>query len=105
MTAKQSATDRRAQILAAAVTLASKQGYHNITREQIAGIAGISPGLVSKYAGTMTNLRRDVMRAAIRERNLSIIAQGIALHDRTAMRAPDDVKKAALASLNSKGGK
>lgn len=99
MTAKKSATDRRAQILAAAVTLAAKRGYQNVTRDEIAQAAGISAGLVNKYFETMIRLRRDVMRAAVRERNLAIIAQGVAMRDRQAMKAPDELKQAALATL------
>lgn len=110
MTAKQSATDRRAQILGAAVNLAAKRGYQNITRDEIAAAAGVSAGLVSKYFSTMPQLKRDVIRFAVRAATkgepgvpdmLAIVAQGIALNDRQALKAPDDVRKAALAALNA----
>jgi AcrR family transcriptional regulator len=92
-------TDRKAQILEAAVQLSAAQGYSHVTREGIATAAECAPGLVSNYFGTMTNLRRDIMRAAIRQRNLTIIAQGLAAKDAHACKAPDELKKAALETL------
>ncbi|HWI02368.1 MAG TPA: TetR family transcriptional regulator [Acidimicrobiales bacterium] len=90
---------RKEQILAAALRRAKVQGYNRVTREQIAADAGCAPGLVSNYFGTMVSLRRDIMRAAIRERVLPVIAQGLAAHDPHARKAPDELKQAALATL------
>lgn len=113
MTAKQTATDRRAQILSAAMKLAVKRGYQNVTRDEIAAAAGVSAGLVNKYFSTMPQLRRDVMRAAVRAAStgqpgtavipemLTIVAQGIVARDRHALKAPDIVKNAALASYSN----
>lgn len=91
--------DRKKQILDAALDLAEKQGYAHVTREAIAAAADCAPALVSNYYGTMVSFRRDIMRAAIRERRLPIVAQGLAANDPHAKKAPDDVKQAALESL------
>lgn len=99
MTTRLKPTDRKTQILDAALAVAKKQGYAHVTRDAIAAEAGCAPGLVSHYLGTMVDTRRDIMRAAIRQRVLPIIAQGLAANDRHARKAPDDVKQAALASI------
>lgn len=92
-------TDRKEQILAAALTLAETQGYSHVTRDGIAAEAQCAPGLVNAYFGTMINLRRDIMRAAVRERRLVVVAQGLAARDPHARKAPDDLKQAALDSI------
>lgn len=99
MTTKLEPKDREAQILAAAVAQAIQHGYQNIERQKIADAAGVSPALVSKYLGTMTNVKRDVLRYAVRNRILPIIAQGLAMKDKQAMKAPEQVRKDALATL------
>lgn len=91
--------DRRSQILVAAIERARVAGYQNVTREMIAADAQCSTGLVSKYLGTMIDLRRSVMRAAIKDGVLEIVAQGLVAKDRHALKAPDTLKQAALASL------
>lgn len=97
--AKLEARERTAQILAAALKLAAKDGYGRITREAIAAAAGVSPGLVTHHMGTMEQLRRDVMREAVRAECLPVIAQGLVARDRHALKAPDPLQKKALASF------
>lgn len=92
-------TDRKTQILDAALAVAEKRGYAHVTRDEIAVEAGCAPALVSHYLGTMQNTRRDIMRAAIRNRVLPVIAQGLAAQDPHAKKAPDELKQAALDSL------
>jgi len=91
--------DRRDQILAAALQVAEKTGYNSVTRDAIANAAQCAPGLVSNYFGTMIDLRRHIMRAAIRQQNLVIIAQGLAAKDPHARKASETLKKSALATL------
>lgn len=99
MTTKLAPKDRKAQILGVAVKQAETDGYQNIERAKIAAAADISPGLVSKYFGTMSDLKRSVMRAAVRNGCLPVIAQGLALKDKQACKAPEELQRAALASL------
>lgn len=91
--------DRRDQILTAAVKLAEEHGYSKITRDQIAAAAGCAPGLVSHYFATMPQLRRAIMRAAVKAVNLAVIAQGLGVGDPHAKKAPTDVKTKALKLL------
>jgi hypothetical protein len=93
------AKDRKKQILTAAVDLAQAEGFHHITREGVAAAAGVSEGLVSKHFGTMAALRRAVMRAAINQEILEIVAQGLSIGDPCAIKAPDALKADAARSL------
>jgi AcrR family transcriptional regulator len=91
--------DRKKQILEVAVTLSKKQGYQHVTREDIARGAECATGLINRYFGTMPQLRRAVMRWAVKHGELAIVAQGIVAKDPQALKAPDDLKQRALASL------
>lgn len=88
--------DRKAQILDAAIAVAVRDSFANMERKAIAREANVTEGLVSYHFGTMKNLRRTVMRHAIKERNLYIIAEGIICRNPYALKVPDDVKKEAL---------
>lgn len=96
---KLEARERLAQILAAALKMATRDGYQRITRDTIARAAGVSEALVTHYLGTMPELRRAVMREAIRAGCLPVIAQGLAARDRHALKAPAAIRTEALKSL------
>ena len=93
----------RSTILAACIILAERFGYRNITRDAIATAAGVTPSVVTYHLGTMVELRRHVMREAIRVRCLKIIAQGIAGGDKHARKASPELQRAAFDSLMIKG--
>ena len=92
--------DRIAQILDAALVVASKVGYARITREDIAKRADVPASLISYHLGTMPALRRKIMREAIRTECLPVVAQGLAIRDRFALKAPADLRARAVASLS-----
>lgn len=96
MTKRQLPKDRKASVLNAAIEHAKEIGYLQITREGVAQRAGCSSALVSNYWGTMPQLRRAVMRAAITKREFKIILQGLAVDDPQALKAPIELQKAAL---------
>lgn len=70
-----------------------------MTRDLIAAQANVSPGLVSLYLGTMTKLRRTVMREAVKRGMASIVAEGLAERDPQALKAPAELKSAAAEHL------
>ena len=96
---KLEARARAAQILAAAVQLAAQHGYTRLTREQVAARIGVAPSLVPHYMGTMAQLRRRIMREAVRVECLPVIAQGLAARDPHAMAAPADLRQRAARHL------
>ncbi len=92
--------DRKRQILSAAIKVAGRPGgWAKLTRDAVAKEAACAEGLPSKYFGTMASFRRAIMRAAIKARNLSVIAQGLATGDASAQKAPPELKAAALNTL------
>ena len=86
---------RKQEIIAAALRLASKSGYMTITRNQIAGAAGVTGPAVQYHFETMAQLRRAIMRAAVKQEFLPVILQGLALKDAQAMKASVRVQQAA----------
>jgi len=99
MQKRMTANARRVDVLAAAVRRSVDIGYNKITRDEIALAANCSPALVSQYLGTMVSMRRAIMRAAITNEVLPVIAQGLSVRDPHALRAPEHVRHAAARSL------
>jgi AcrR family transcriptional regulator len=91
---------RRVQIMDAALDVAERMGYHQMRREDIATKADVSNALVSKYFGTMKQMRRAVMRHAIKVERYKIIVQGLAMNDPTAKKADTEIKIKALESMS-----
>lgn len=89
---------RKDQLLKAALKVASR-GYRDLTRRSVAEEAQVSESLVSAHWGTMPQLRRSVMRQAVKDGNLAVVAQGLSMRDPVAMKAPLDLKEKAAASL------
>lgn len=90
---------RTRQLTEAALALAEAHGYRQVTRDQIAARAGVSPALVSLHLGTMESVRRAIIRAAIHAGNARVVAQGLAANDPHAREAPDELKQAAAVIL------
>lgn len=86
-------------VLTAAIALAQKRGFGSYSRRDVAAQAGVAVGTVSHAFGSMEALHNAVMRTAVRERILSILATGLALRHPIAIAAPPDLKTLALASL------
>lgn len=87
--------ERRAAILAAAMRLAREQGYTNVRRDAVAVEADVSAGLVTTYFSTMAKLRRAIMRAAVAQGVVEIVAQGLAAGDKHAQGADEALKRKA----------
>lgn len=88
--------ERTAALLAAALQAALAHGWGKVTREQIAAQAGVSPALVSARLGTMDAMRRSVMRAAVRQRCLPVIAQGLVARNAHALAADAGLRQEAM---------
>ncbi len=93
------AKDTTRDILAAAVPLAERIGFANITRTNLAEAAGVSPALVSARLGTMKQAYRDIMRAAVKAGCVRVVAQGIAAREPAALRAPQELKDRCAAMI------
>lgn len=89
----------RTHILNVCLKLAEKHGYRNITRDAIAAEAAVTASLVSYHLGTMIELRRHVIREAIRTECLPVIAQALTARDRHALKCPKELQSQALMSM------
>ncbi len=97
---KLEARARVAQILDAAIEVSKRVGYSRLTRGAVADEIGLaSSSLVTYHMGSMATFRRAVMREAVRSGCLPVIAQGIALKDPHALKAPEELRRRALATL------
>jgi Transcriptional regulator len=92
---------RKDHILNVAVTMARVYGYSKLTRDKVAESAGVSVGLVTRYFGTMNQLKTAVMRRAIKQGMADIIAQGLANGDDHAKKAPAELKAEAVTILSN----
>ena len=90
---------RKQDILAAGLHVAERDGFANVTRDNIAAQARVSGPTVQYHFGTMKQLRKELMRYAVRQKNLRVIAQGIAAGDPQAMKASPELREAALNSM------
>lgn len=86
---------RTVELIDVALRLAAADGWRSLTRERIAVAAGVSPALVSARLGTMDQMRRSVMRAAVKQRVVAVVAEGLALRDKHAMAADESLRALA----------
>ena len=91
--------DRKAEVLEGAIAAAVKHGWATCTRQDVADAAGVSPALVNHYLGDMAATRRAVMREAVRRGLARIVAEGLVLRDKVALKAPEELKAAARQAL------
>lgn len=96
---RKTADDRREQCIEAALALAKDKPYYQVTRNEIADAVGVAGSVVQWHFGTVKQMRRQIMRAAIAAERLDIIAQGITNRDPYALRAPAELRTRALVSL------
>lgn len=83
---------RKTQVLNAAMTVAVRDTYHAMKRHDVAKAAGCAEGTVNRYFGTMSQLRRAVMRKAVIERCHAVVAQGLMMSDNQAMKASPELR-------------
>ena len=90
---------RKDHILRVALVAAKEHGYTSVTRTVLAEKANVSMSLVSHYFGTMEQLKRAVMRAAVEHEIPEIVAQGLSMVDKNAQKASVELKALAATAL------
>lgn len=93
--------DRKEELLAAALKLAEKHGYKNVSRLAVADACGVSEALLSHHFGTMPAFRRTLMRYAVKQGNARVVLQGMADGCPYASKAPDELKARAIAGMSA----
>lgn len=91
---------RRDHILNVAIEMAKVKGYSKITRDEVADSAGVSTGLVTRYFGTMLQLKNKVVVHAIKNELLEIVAQCIVNHHPKAKSISSKLRAKAMASYS-----
>lgn len=89
---KTATKERVAAMMAAALAISECRGWATLTHEAVARQIGVSPSLVKVRFGSADALRRAVMRAAVRERRVGVVAQGLAVANRDARRADEALR-------------
>lgn len=72
---------RKQEILKAALSISVKYGYNRVTLGQIAERADTTRGNIYYHFGTIKNLRREILREAVRTKNTAVMAQGVLFKD------------------------
>lgn len=71
-------TERKQELLEVAIQLAKEEGYSHITRNEIARRASVAYGLVTSYFKSIDNLKKLVVKEAIKKEIVQIVAQALA---------------------------
>ena len=90
---------RKALVITAALGLAERGHFLQLTRAAIAQAAGVTGSAIQYHFHTMDQLRGDVMRAAIKQERLAVIAQGLTCGDDRAGRVSPELRARALAGV------
>ena len=90
---------RAEEVLRVALDLAVKYDPDHITRAMIAAGAGVSPGTVSKYMGTMQQCREKLVEEAIKRQIVPLVAWGIFKRYRAARKVRGDLREKAEAYM------
>lgn len=75
--ARQAPSARRMSLTQTAVCIAEAVGYYSVTREAVAKRAHVSRGLVNHYLGTVGEMQHRIIRVAIANNNLAVVAQAV----------------------------
>lgn len=89
---------RKELIVGIALRLSGETHYTQVQRKQIADEMGVTPPALTYHFGTMQQLRRAIIRAAIIREDLVVIAQGLVAQDEQAKKAPEALRRRAIES-------
>lgn len=87
------------QLLEVACDIACTEGYSTLTLMKVAKAAGVVHPLVLHHFKTVEGMRTRLMRYAVDNQIMPIIAQGLAHRDPIALSASEDLKRTALKTL------
>lgn len=87
---------RKDEVITAALDLASRTHFDKLSQRTVADHVGIKGPAVQYHFGTMTQLKNEVVRAAIKRRVLRVVAQAIVAGHPQARKIDDELKRAAF---------
>lgn len=89
------------QILTAAVKMATKQGYKNVTRDGLADTMGVAAGAITYHYENMRKLRNAIIETAIQSENIKIFTEALVDRHPLAIIAPQRLKDLAARALRA----
>lgn len=95
MNKRTSTAVRKEEILSEALRIAIVHGLAAVSGKKIAAALNVSRPAVSYHILCMGELRKDVMREAVRQEVLAVVAQGLAVGDPIATGAPEELRRRA----------
>ncbi len=91
--------ERAESIIKASIEMAIKDGYRQLKRDAVAEAAGVAYSMVNYVFSDIRTLQDEVLRYAIENDIIAIVAQGLVNNDPIAKGAPEAVKARAVESL------
>ena len=96
-------TDRKTEILRGGLKAAEERGYTRVTKDDVAFYTEGSASLIQYYFKTMKELRDGIIRQAIADKNLMVLAQALGSLDEVALQAPARLKNETLRFIKENG--
>lgn len=97
MSIRMDAKERKQELSDAAYKIAQFDGLKAVKRVAVAAETGTTVGLINRYFGGRDGLRMDVMQRAIKDKNISLVADAIKLD--LEIDIPPRLRKEALGSM------
>lgn len=91
--------ERKADMIQKGLKIAEKIGYMNLKQSETSKKLKVSLGLLHHYFGAIKDFKIAIVKAAIKEENLIVIAQAIAAKDPLVKKLNKDLKIRAINSL------
>lgn len=92
---------RKLQILSAALNIAKEKGYHEISFTEVAAQLNLKRGSIIYYFANLKLLKKAVMRLAIKQKEMGILAQGLASLDPLLKNIPLALKEEVIRHLRN----
>lgn len=87
--------ERIAEILTAGLKLAEEKGFNKVTRTDVANATGFGAGTINFHFGNMGQLQDKIMREAVRRGVLRVLAQGLIVRHKEALKASEELRAQA----------
>ena len=98
------AEERKAEFIEVGIKFAEKNHYLTVRAQDVVDKLRVSNGLLQNYFSNIDTFRKAVLRKAVKDGNLKIIAQAMGASDPLVKRAPGYLKEAALEGVKANYG-
>jgi len=101
---RMSAKQRKEQFIKTGLDLAARGHYLTVRGQNVTDKVGVSTGLLQNYFATLLHFRKAIVRKAIKDGQLQVIAQAMGARDPLVKRCPEHLKRAALEGIKESYG-